>query len=81
MRFEVHSDRIVYGMVVFVTMSPREKDSLLMIRLSRTQRNDPITIVDEVARELGGANVKPVYPTEILMGIPIGELCDHIHDY
>ena len=53
MRFELHSYRVVYGMAAFVTMSPREKDSLLMMRLSRTRRHDPIINVDAVAREFG----------------------------
>ena len=42
MRHQLHAYRIVYGQAVFVTFSPNEKDSLLMIRLSRARRSDPI---------------------------------------
>ena len=42
MRYALHAYRIVYGAPIFVTFAPNEKDSLLMIRLSRTRENDPV---------------------------------------
>ena len=38
MRFITHSYRVAYGQPIFVTFSPNEKDSTLMIRLSRSRR-------------------------------------------
>ena len=44
MRFEIQGYRIRYGVPIFVTFSPDEAHNMLMIRLSRTRRNDPIFI-------------------------------------
>ena len=40
MRWTLQSYRIVYGTCLFVTFSPNEKDSLLMIRLGRLRASD-----------------------------------------
>ena len=42
MRFDTNSMRIRYGVPIFVTFSPDEAHNLLMIRFSRTRRNDPV---------------------------------------
>ena len=42
MRFDTNAMRIRYGVPIFVTFSPDEAHNLLMIRLSRTRRNDPV---------------------------------------
>ena len=42
MRFNTNAMRIRYGVPIFVTFSPDEAHNLLMIRLSRTRRNDPV---------------------------------------
>ena len=41
MRFETNALRVKYGVPLFITFSPDESHNLLMIRLSRTRRNDP----------------------------------------
>jgi len=47
MRWCLHSYRVVYGQCMFVTFSPSEKHSLLMIRLSRTRQEDPVVLSHE----------------------------------
>ena len=42
MRFATQAYRIKYGTPFFVTFSPDESHNFLMIRLSRTRRNDPV---------------------------------------
>jgi hypothetical protein len=42
MRFNTHAYRIRYGVPIFVTFSPDEAHNMLMIRLSRTRRNDNV---------------------------------------
>ena len=42
MRFITQAYRIRYGTAIFVTFSPDESHNLLMVRLSRTRRNDPV---------------------------------------
>ena len=37
----VFSSRVIYGLPVFMTITPSERHSALMIRLSRYRRNDP----------------------------------------
>ena len=41
MRFDTNAMRVRYGVPIFVTFSPDEAHNLLMVRLSRTRRNDP----------------------------------------
>ena len=42
MRFDIHALRVRYGIPIFVTFSPDESHSILMVRLSRTRRNYPV---------------------------------------
>ncbi|CAK0819674.1 unnamed protein product, partial [Prorocentrum cordatum] len=42
MRFETSALRVRYGVPIFVTFSPDEGHNLLMLRLSRTRRQDPV---------------------------------------
>ena len=42
MRFDTNAMRVRYGVPIFVTFSPDEAHNLLMVRLSRTRRNDPV---------------------------------------
>ena len=42
MRFDTHAYRVRYGVSLFVTFSPDESHNLLMLRMSRTRRSDPV---------------------------------------
>ena len=42
MRFETNALRVRYGVPIFVTFSPDEAHNLLMVRLSRARRHDPV---------------------------------------
>ena len=42
MRCQTHAFRIKYGTPLFITFSPDESHNVLMLRLSRTRRNDPV---------------------------------------
>ena len=42
MRFETNALRVRYGVPIFVTFSPDEAHSLLMVRLSRVRKHDPV---------------------------------------
>ena len=53
MRFDTNALRVKYGVPIFVTFSPDEKHSLLMIRLSRTRRKDPVLLQDAAAALFG----------------------------
>ena len=41
MRHQTHACRVGYGTAIFVTMSPSERDSTLMVRLTRARQSDP----------------------------------------
>ena len=47
MRQQTHAYRIAYGLSLFVTFSPSEKDSALMVRMARARKNDPAIAQDE----------------------------------
>ena len=42
MRFDLQGYRVRYGVPIFVTFSPDEPNNVLMLRLSRTRRKDPV---------------------------------------
>ncbi|CAK0788343.1 unnamed protein product [Prorocentrum cordatum] len=56
MRFETNPLRVRYGAPIFVTFSPDEGHNLLMVRLSRTRRQDPVHAAadNEVQSRLAG---------------------------
>ena len=47
MRHQTHSYRVKFGLSVFITFSPSEKDSALMVRMVRARKNDPAVANDE----------------------------------
>ena len=47
MRWRLWSYGVVYGQAVFVTFSPNEKDSLLMVKLARVRKCDPALAADD----------------------------------
>jgi hypothetical protein len=53
MRFDTNALRVRYGVPIFVTFSPDEKHNLLMIRLSRTRKKDPVLLHDAAAALFG----------------------------
>ena len=53
MRFDTNALRVKYGVPIFVTFSPDEKHNLLMIRLSRTRKKDPVLLHDAAAALFG----------------------------
>ena len=42
MRFDTHANRVRYGVSIFVTYTPNEAQNMVMLRVSRTRRNDPV---------------------------------------
>ncbi len=56
MRFDTNALRVKYGVPIFVTFSPDEKHNLLMLRLSRTRRKDPVLLHDAAASLFGCRN-------------------------
>ena len=52
MRFETHAYRVAYGVPIFVTFSPDQNHSLIMLRLSRSRRSDPVHLADSKGRSV-----------------------------
>eukprot|EP00959_Pyramimonas_sp_CCMP1952_P334785 7010634-Pyramimonas_sp.AAC.1 len=42
MRYDAHAARVAQGVPVFLTMSPDERHNLIMMRMSRSRRDDPV---------------------------------------
>ena len=55
MRYDTHAFRIAHGVPLFVTLFPDEKHNLLMVRFSRSRRNDPAVNVQgaEIMKKMG----------------------------
>lgn len=84
-RFQTQAFRIRYGTPLFITFSPDESLNLLMIRLSRKRRNDPIFKSSTAAakKHLCGANAPRlrVGQDDVLLQVSAKELFDRLHDY
>lgn len=50
MRHQTHANRICYGTALFVTFSPSERDTTLMVRLARARQSDPAVLQDGSAK-------------------------------
>ena len=76
MRFDTHTNRIRYGVPIFVTFSPDEAHNLLMIRLSRTRRKDPVFAknADPVGQSYCGRRVPSIAKDtsdEVVWQVPV----------
>ena len=47
MRHETHAYRVCYGTPIFLTFSPSERDSTIMLRLARAREDDPAMTHDD----------------------------------
>lgn len=47
MRHQTHANRICYGTPIFLTFSPSERDSAIMLRLVRARSDDPAVQADQ----------------------------------
>ena len=50
MRHQTHANRVCYGTSIFLTFSPSERDTTLMVRLARARQSDPAIIADGSGR-------------------------------
>jgi len=50
MRHQTNANRVVYGTAIFITFSPREQDSSIMMRLVRARQSDPAVVEDGSAK-------------------------------
>ena len=47
MRHQTHANRVCYGTALFLTFSPSERDTCLMLRLARVRQSDPALAHDD----------------------------------
>ena len=82
MRYDTNACRVHRGAVpLFVTMSPDEKHNLIMLRLARTRRTDPILAADFLARRFGGIFVPELGNDYVQCGISLDELLKRVPRY
>ena len=81
MRYESIATRVVHGVALFITFSPDEKHNILMLRLSRTRRNDPVNEADELSRRFGGRTVPETSVDYALLGLDVQKLRDRLPTY
>ena len=53
MRHQTHANRVAYGTAIFLTFSPSERDTTLMVRLARARQADPAILADRTGRFQG----------------------------
>eukprot|EP00973_Karenia_brevis_P086138 11946561-Karenia_brevis.AAC.1 len=60
MRYDTHAARIAHGVPLFMTLSPDEKHNLLLIRMCRSRRRDPVTKYDSAETNYGQIHEPPI---------------------
>ena len=85
MRFQTQAFRIKYGTPLFITVSPDERHNLLMIRLSRTRRRDPVfqSTTAAKAKHVCGADAPRlnVRADDVLLEVSSRRLWEQLPDY
>jgi len=86
MRFDLQGYRVRYGVPIFVTFSPDEPNNVLMLRLSRTRRNDPVfaenrDIVGQRLASLHFPTLDGDYAKDLYMDVPVGDLAEFIPNH
>ena len=86
MRFDTHANRVRYGVPIFVTSSPDEAHNLLMVRLSRVRRKDPVLLVEQesAGRRYCGReapNLAQDLADDIVLGVPLEDLLARVPSY
>ena len=85
MRFATQAYRIKYGTPIFVTFSPDESQSLLMVRMSRTRRNDPVFLstLSSRAKHFSGADSPDLstHPDDVLFEVSVKDWIHELPDY
>ena len=86
MRFDLQGYRVRYGVPIFVTFSPDEPNNVLMLRLSRTRRNDPVFAEnrDIVGQRLASRHFPTLdgdYAKDLYMDVPVGDLAEFIPNH
>ena len=79
MRYITHSYRVVYGAPIFLTMSPDEKQSVVMLKFARLRRSDPAHAGDARSQKWGERS-QPSLDVEY-MSLSIEEVQEMFPDY
>ena len=74
MRYETNAMRVRYGLPIFVTVSPDAKHNVLLMRMSRTRRNDPIRLAKEAVNDVIGIAQPPMGPDLALFAVEPSKL-------
>ena len=81
MRFETNAGRIRRGVPLFVTFSPDEKHNVLMLRLYRARKHDPIHELDEDNKRFGELQEPSLDCDYMGMGISVKEMLKWLPSY
>ena len=75
-RHQTYAHRIAYGQPFFITFSPNEKDSTLMLRLHRSRLSDPCHLAAPDLRRWGAIDAPAL--DEDFVSVPVNQLIDLI---
>ena len=79
MRFDTHANRVRYGVPIFVTFTPDEANNMVILRLSRNRRNDPVFAEghDPVGKRVAGRRSPALskdYGDDAVLDLPMDDL-------
>ena len=81
MRYQTHACRIRRGVPIFITISPDEKHNMLMLRLSRTRKSDPVNKIDNLSAQFGGLRTPQIDADFASFGLPLEALLELVPTY
>ena len=81
MRFDLQAMRIMYGVPIFVTFSPDEGHNMVMLRLSRTRRKDPVNASACVDLKNLSSRHAPALGQDLCVKVPVESLLSRIPNY
>ena len=81
MRYQTNAGRNRRGVPIFVTFSPDEKHSVLLLRLHRSRKNDPIHMLDSKNRRYGARNEPDMDQDYVDMNVSMSQILDWLPEY
>ena len=82
MRYDTNACRVHRGAApLFVTISPDEKHNMIMLRLSRTRRSDPVCAIDPLASQFGQRLQPELGKDFVQAGVSISQLRELVPSY
>ena len=81
MRYDTNASRIRRGVPIFVTFSPDEKHNVLMLKMHRSRRHDPIHKLDPKGQSFGERQLPPIDSDYVEMKVSCEQMLQWLPSY